>query len=211
MEVPHAVIEWSALALRARLNALCAPGAPVEAAQEALAQLARHRAAGLLPEVEDLLVVLRAAAAHGDLRTSAIRLFEELAAARHAQGTDAPAEACALVLPLYEAAQRWREALNLPHVQPSAYAFSRALELECDQERWLRIAESTRSLRFVGQREAAVARWREEIVAGRGPGKDELVRSAPRSSSPEDRLRLALRRVLQLDPVDLQQEPEPVL
>ena len=30
VEVPHAVIEWSALALRARLNALCAPGAPVE-------------------------------------------------------------------------------------------------------------------------------------------------------------------------------------
>ena len=49
---------------------------------------------------------------------------------------------------------------------PSANAFSRAPQEQVEQERWLRIAESTRSLRWEGEREAAVGRWRDEVTAG---------------------------------------------
>ena len=107
-----------------------------------------------------------------------------------------PAEACTLVLPLYEAMGRWRDALALPHVTPSAAAFSRALEAECEQEAWLRAAESTRSTRWAGRRDAAVTRWREEVlgVAGTAGAND----GGAGSDFALSRLREALRSVLQL-------------
>ena len=44
--------------------------------------------------------------------------------------------------------------------------FSRALQMDCDTEVWLRIAESTRSPRLVEMREIAIRRWRDSVLSG---------------------------------------------
>lgn len=169
------------------------------AAEAVLALLSAHAAAGLTPSVAAMLLVLRASAPHPSLRDEACGVYFDLAAACESAGTQPPAEACALVLPLYEAAGRWGDAMGLPHVRPSAYTFSRATEAECEQEAWLRVAESTRSVRWAGRRDAAISRWRETVLSS---GGGDL---GSGSGVGDARLRDALRRVLQLDLSDEQQ------
>jgi hypothetical protein len=160
--------------------------------------------------------VLRAAAPFSALQEHICELYGLLERQLGAQdGAARPdADVCELVLPHYERAKRWREALALPHVQPSAECFSRAIERECNLEAWLRIAE-TRSdargardgardgangardgangahenARRAERRTAAIARWREHVLVG-APDASACGREA---------LRAALRSVLQLE------------
>ena len=191
---PPEAAPWAVPALWARLFGLlgthAAPDA--EVTSEALSLLDRYRAAGFAPSAVQSLLVLRAAAAVPSLQDAATRLFEVTDAAERAAGRTASEEMCALVLPLYERAGRWRDALALPHVTPSSFAFSRALEEVCDTEEWLRLAESTRSLRWVGRREAFIRRWRDAAL-GAADGRGEAA------------LTEALVGVLQLDVEDRQQ------
>ena len=149
--------------------------------------------------------MLRAAAPFSALQEHICELYGLLERQLGAQdGAPRPdADVCELVLPHYERAKRWREALALPHVQPSAECFSRAIERECNLEAWLRIAE-TRSdargardgangarenARRAERRTAAIARWREHVLVG-APDASACGREA---------LRAALRSVLQLE------------
>jgi hypothetical protein len=167
--------------------------------------------------------VLRAAAPFSALQEHICELYGLLERQLGAQdGAARPdADVCELVLPHYERAKRWREALALPHVQPSAECFSRAIERECNLEAWLRIAE-TRSdargardgangardgandardgangahenARRAERRTAAIARWREHVLVG-APGTSAVVGACGREA-----LRAALRSVLQLE------------
>ena len=174
--------------------------------------------------------VLRAAAPFSALQEDICELYGLLERQLGAQdGAARPdADVCELVLPHYERAKRWREALALPHVQPSAECFSRAIERECNLEAWLRIAE-TRSdargardgangardgangahenARRAERRTAAIARWREHVLVGAPDASAvgrEALRAAPDTSAVvgacgREALRAALRSVLQLE------------
>ena len=170
--------------------------------------------------------MLRAAAPFSALQEHICELYGLLERQLGAQdGAARPdADVCELVLPHYERAKRWREALALPHVQPSAECFSRAIERECNLEAWLRIAE-TRSgangardgangahenARRAERRTAAIARWREHVLVGAPDASAvgrEALRAAPDTSAVvgacgrEAPLRAALRSVLQLEAV----------
>jgi hypothetical protein len=174
--------------------------------------LSVHHRAGLEVSATALECVLRAAAPFSALQEHICELYGLLERQLGAQdGAPQPdADVCELVLPHYERAKRWREALALPHVQPSAECFSRAIERECNLEAWLRIAE-TRSdargardgangardgangahenARRAERRTAAIARWREHVLVG-APDASACGREA---------LRAALRSVLQLE------------
>jgi hypothetical protein len=165
--------------------------------------------------------VLRAAAPFSALQEHICELYGLLERQLGAQdGAPQPdADVCELVLPHYELAKRWREALALPHVQPSAECFSRAIERECNLEAWLRIAETRsdargardgangardgangahenarRAERRAERRTAAIARWREHVLVG-APGTSAVVGACGREAP----LRAALRSVLQLE------------
>ena len=164
--------------------------------------------------------MLRAAAPFSALQEHICELYGLLERQLGAQdGAARPdADVCELVLPHYERAKRWREALALPHVQPSAECFSRAIERECNLEAWLRIAETRsdargardgangardgangahenarRAERRAERRTAAIARWREHVLGG-APGTRAVVGACGREA-----LRAALRSVLQLE------------
>ena len=149
------------------------------------------------PPPAPLASILRPLAAESPPQACA--LYEDF---KSATGRAPPSTACAAVLPLYESAGRWQDAVAVPQVVPSAEAFSRALELECRVESWLRLAESERSVRWAGRREAAIHRWRDEVLAASGSGSGSGSGSAGAeggvAQGSDASLLSALRSVLQL-------------
>ena len=147
--VPSEVRQWAAPALWARLQAILSGGADAldadAQAAEAMRVLSAYRVAGLDVSVEAIAYVLRAAArAEGEAfilasakarrrQAGVCELYGLLASALAARGESPPPDICGLVLPHFERAGRWREALALPHAAPSVTCFSHGIDKEANE------------------------------------------------------------------------------